>query len=288
MTFSPGSKEYNLVHGEWDVSEHYRGDAHCNRLENLTDLKCAGFFPEKEFCYGTEGIKVTLLNMTDLKQFKFPLAYMTHATVGGSPPSSIIEQSAKEMYKGGLQHSLERIELIFEISGVSRALTHQIVRHRQWGFHQQSFRWSYLRSENIGFRLAPYVKYSKHRIYIENHLKESKQIYQDMVEENIPFQDCRDILPISTQTYIIAECSLKEFMNTTRYRACSFFQQQMVYVIKQMQARVTELYPWLGDHFKTSCEMTGKVMYQGWESADASAVCGCGAKGRDFKSEVYK
>jgi hypothetical protein len=242
MTFSPGSKEYNLVHGEWDVSEHYRGDAHCNRLENLTDLKCAGFFPEKEFCYGTEGIKVTLLNMTDLKQF----------------------------------------------SGVSRALTHQIVRHRQWGFHQQSSRWSYLRSENIGFRLAPYVKYSKHRIYIENHLKKSKQIYQEMVEENIPFQDCRDILPISTQTYIIAECSLKEFMNTTRYRACSFFQQQMVYVIKQMQARVTELYPWLGDHFKTSCEMTGKVMYQGWESADASAVCGCGAKGRDFKSEVYK
>src|SRR5262245_7114166 len=49
-------------------------------------------------------------------------------------------ESWREMFRGGLQTAMEAFVLVFEVSGVSRTCTHQIVRSRRAGFHQQSQR----------------------------------------------------------------------------------------------------------------------------------------------------
>src|SRR5215831_2852958 len=55
-----------------------------------------------------------------------------HREIGTDP------ESWREMFKGGLQTALEAFVLVFEVSGVSRTCTHQLVRSRRAGFHQQS------------------------------------------------------------------------------------------------------------------------------------------------------
>jgi flavin-dependent thymidylate synthase len=45
-----------------------------------------------------------------------------------------------EMFRGGLQTAMEAFVIVFEVSGVSRTCTHQLVRSRRAGFHQQSQR----------------------------------------------------------------------------------------------------------------------------------------------------
>src|SRR5947209_13757791 len=56
------------------------------------------------------------------------------AEIGSDP------EGWREMFKGGLQTAMEAFVLVFEVSGVSRTCTHQIVRSRRAGFHQQSQR----------------------------------------------------------------------------------------------------------------------------------------------------
>lgn len=276
------------VHADWDVSPRYVADPAAPRLTTLTDNKRAGFIPEKEFCFGTEGIHVNLLWMTDLEDFARPLAYMVNATLGGAPPEEKIKAISDEIYEGGLQHALEKIVIIFEISGISRATTHQIVRHRKWGFHQQSLRWAYLEPKNIGFRLSPYLKHSNCLEAVKEHLRMAKMLYSSMAHENIPFQDCRDILPISTQTYIIAETTLKDLIDSYTFRACSFCQQQIIFCFEGMKRGVLERYPGLEKYLRTGCEKTGVCQHQGWEDADLKKACSCGAETKAFKTGIYK
>jgi thymidylate synthase ThyX len=66
------------------------------------------------------------------------------AEIGDDP------ESWREMFRGGLQTAMEAFVLVFEVTGVSRTCTHQIVRSRRAGFHQQSQRaGSYVEPSNI-------------------------------------------------------------------------------------------------------------------------------------------
>jgi thymidylate synthase (FAD) len=272
---------------EWEVSPHFLSDYSASRKSNCTDKKIAGFIPEKKFAIGNEGISVKLISMTDLDSFATPLAYMVNATKGGAPSEEDIEKISSEIYKGGLQHALENIICIFEIAGCSRAFTHQVVRHRQWGFHQQSFRWSYLNKDTLGIRISPNVANKPELLEkVKQHWELTKALYDELAEADIPYQDCRDILPIGTQTYIIAECNLKEFAKTFEYRGCSMFQPQMVYIMWQMRQRILEKYPKLEPFIQLTCEKTKKCMYQGWEKGDEQCNLPHISK-RVFESEVY-
>jgi thymidylate synthase ThyX len=272
----------------WDVSPYFLSDDPASRKSTLTEKRKAGFIPSKNIAIGTEGIQVKLISMTNLEEFKKPLAYMVNATVGGSPSEEEIDRISEEIFDGGLQHALESIICIFEISGVSRAFTHQVVRHRQWGFHQQSFRWSGLSESNIGIRISPHIAKNPELFEkVKKHFEETKRLYSEIVDADVPFQDARDLLPIGSQTYIIAECSLKEFMKTFSYRGCSMFQPQMVYVMWKMREEIIKVYPKLEKFLVLSCEKNNTCMYQGWESSDKACSLEQ-AKKRQFKSSVYK
>jgi thymidylate synthase ThyX len=66
------------------------------------------------------------------------------AEIGDDP------ESWREMFRGGLQTAMEAFVLVFEVTGVSRTCTHQLVRSRRAGFHQQSQRaGSYTQPSNI-------------------------------------------------------------------------------------------------------------------------------------------
>ena len=106
-----------------------------------------------------------------------------------------------------------------------------------------------------------------------------------MVDNGFSFQDARDILPIATKTYIIAEMNLKEFMSTFAYRSCSMFQPQMVHVMWRMRKLIVDKYSMLEDVLKMTCQKQGRCTYQGWE--DVTKACNLPyAKDRTYKSEL--
>jgi thymidylate synthase ThyX len=102
----------------------------------------------------------------------------------------------------------------------------------------------------------------------------ARSSYKALADMGIPMQDTRTVCPIATETYIICEYPLSEFLNTYAYRACSMFYPETVALFRLMGSKLIEKCPWLQPMIKISCEKTsgGKhghfCTYQGWEQVE--------------------
>lgn len=204
---------------------------------------------------GTDGIAVKLVQRVDEEQFKRLMSYATRATIGINMSAEAEDQRDwEEMLKGGLQTALETSVIAFAVSGVSRTCTHQLVRSRRASFHQQSQRASY-------YGDAPEVRMPE-SVWRNERAREafiaaklaSDEAYRIACEEDIAYQDSRYCLLEGTDNYILAEYSLREFLNVFAYRGCSMFSWEIVHVMREMRRLLIEAHPWLAPYVKISCQ----------------------------------
>ena len=216
---------------------------------------------------GTDGLQVQLLQGVDLGRFQQVLARATRATTGLtapipfhtggllSPDIAVEEEDWQEMMRGGLQAALESQTIVFEVWGASRALTHQLVRSRKAGFHQQSQRATWygdrpeVRMPESIWRSSARVRSAWHRAILA-----SWEAYQIACEEGVSYQDARYILGEGTVNYIQCEYTVREFMAVYAYRGCSMFLWEMVDTMRKMREAILFQSPWLEPYIKISCE----------------------------------
>lgn len=191
-------------------------------------------------------------------EFEKVLSKATRATIGidlETPDEDT--RDWEEMLQGGLQTALETQVIVFEVSGVSRACTHQLVRSRRATFHQQSMRASFygtqpeMRVPESIWRLPDEV-----RNKVMAAMKAAHEAYVAVCDADVSYQDARYILPEGTTNYIMLEYSLREFLNVYAYRACSMFQWEIVSVMRACRDILVAAYPFLDPYIKISCEKT--------------------------------
>lgn len=222
------------------------------------------------------------------------------------PVGHVDEEMVKDMFKGGLNQSLECFYVSFRCSGVSRGVTHQLVRTRKASFAQQSMR--YADMDNFNVRMPEEISRQTHRIpgywntdidweryprlyallaHFDNmnenperiwkeSVEVAREAYRWLVEHNIPMQDARTVCPIATETYIVCSYPLNEFAATYAYRGCSMFYPETVAVFRKMRAALLLKCAWLEDYIRISCEKTSGskapgghfCTYQGWERVE--------------------
>lgn len=230
-----------------------------------------------------ENLKVKILNWPDEERFKLMVYKATIATRGSDidmdeVPDPVVVEDA---FKGGLNQCLEWVTVAFEISGVSRGLTHELVRTRKASFAQQSMRHTDMGEPAM--RMPEAIAASaKGRLDWLWAMEHARGVYTTLMELDIPYQDARTVLPIATETYIIASYPLGEFLNTYAYRACYMFYPEIVQLFRLMREALVEKSPWLAEHIAVSCEKTRpsvsttntavtyehQCTYQGWEQVE--------------------
>jgi hypothetical protein len=206
---------------------------------------------------GDDGINVKLVQGLN-PEFQQVLSKCQRATIGIDLREHDEEnRDWEEMLKGGLQTALESQVVVFEVSGVSRACTHQLVRSRRAAFHQQSMRASFYGNqpetripESI-WRLGDNVRQAWVEAMMATH-----KAYQMACEADASYQDARYILPEGTNNYIVLEYPLREFMAVYAYRGCSMFQWEIVTVMRLARELLVMQYDWLDPYIKISCEKT--------------------------------
>ena len=217
---------------------------------------------------GVDNLVVTMVQGIDEESFKRTLSRAQKATIGVPLDQPMDEGDWEEMLKGGLQTALETQTIIFEVHGVARASTHQIVRSRRAAFHQQSMRASFF-GEHPNFRMPESVfRSDRARRAFEHAVKAAHTAYSIACEEDISYQDARYILPIGTETYIMCEYTVREFLNLYAYRACSMFQWEICHTVRTMGEILAAAYPWLAPYIRISCEAQQRCTFQGWEQVD--------------------
>jgi flavin-dependent thymidylate synthase len=222
---------------------------------------------------GADHIQVNLVQGINEDMLRKTLSKATRATIGFNLDAAEDEDDSdwEEMLKGGLQTALETQVIIFEVSGVSRTCTHQLVRSRKASFHQQSQRASYA-GDAPEVRMPESVwRNPQARQAFLDAIEASHEAYRIACESNISYQDARFVLPEGTTSYIMLEYSIREFMNVYAYRGCSMFQWEIVDVMRKCRAALVEAHPFMEPYVKISCEKTGPAQrLGGWMGPTAA------------------
>ncbi len=163
----------------------------------------------------------------------------------------------KRCIKSGHTSVTEFCDLTFHIEGVSRALSHQLVRHRIASYAQRSQRYC---SEDGFNYVTPYtIKGNEAAIVIyEKIMKDLAFNYKLLQELGIPNEDARMILPNACETQLEVKMNLRTFMNFMNERLCSCAQWEIRLLAQMMRSLVIKEVPELEPYLVPKCEKNGK------------------------------
>lgn len=137
---------------------------------------------------------------------------------------------------------LEHCTFTFAIEGISRACSHQLVRHRIASYSQQSQR--YVNAENFDFVVPPKIMETKGAIdtfdFCMSHIQE---IYKILIAQGIPKEDARYILPNATTTNIVVTMNARELLHFIELRTSPRAQWEIRELAKEMWKQVREVAP---------------------------------------------
>ena len=117
-------------------------------------------------------------------------------------------------------HSVvEHAIFTFSLEGVSRAMTHQLVRHRIASYSQQSQR--YVRFDTADYVTPPEVeKRPEAKSVFDASVEGAWRTYRDMIEDGIPEEDARYVLPNAATTNVALTMNARELLHFFRLRCC--------------------------------------------------------------------
>lgn len=193
-------------------------------------------------------VKVTLLNYTTNPVDAIEEAAST--CYDSSPTGGKI---MNHCYKSGHHSVLEFADFTFKISGVSRALTHQLVRHRLASYAQRSQR--YCKETGFEFVVPPSIARTPEAALIYQQTMDAiTAAYAKLLELHIPGEDARMVLPNACCSEICVKMNLRTFMHFCNERLCNCAQWEIRNMTKQMVAEVLKVAPELREFLVPKCE----------------------------------
>lgn len=144
----------------------------------------------------------------------------------------------KHLYKNGHLSVFEHISFTFLIEGISRACSHQLVRHRHCSFTQRSQR--YCSEDGFKATIPPSVIKKYMRCEYGTLLDEIEDRYERLQEQGIPNEDARYVLPNACHTSLYMTCNLSELIHICNERLCSRAQWEIREMVQEMVNLVPE------------------------------------------------
>jgi len=208
-------------------------------------------------------LKVKLLRYTTDAELLCGSAALT-STRSGSP-SEIFDkmdlETARKIVRRvtGYGHAsvIEHASFTFTIEGVSRVMTHQLVRHRIASYTQQSQRYvAYNTLEN--YITPPSIeKNNDAKKVFDDALRGISEAYDKLLKMQIPKEDARFILPNAAKTNIIVTMNARELRHFFNLRCCARAQWEIREVATEMLRQARKVAPVLFENAGPSCVELG-------------------------------
>jgi len=160
----------------------------------------------------------------------------------------------------GHESPFEHVTFTFGIEGVSRNLTHQLVRHRIASYSQKSQR--YVSENNFSYIIPPSIAKNKDAFNLyQQKMKELQETYDELAKI-VPKEDARYILPGACETKIIATFNARSLFNFFAHRCCRRAQWEIRSLANEMLSLVKDVAPVLFSKAGPTCVTEG-VCYEG-------------------------
>ena len=167
----------------------------------------------------------------------------------------------KKIVASGHLSPLEHVKFTFAIEGVSRALTHQLVRHRLASYSQQSQR--YVKEEDFDYIIPPSIErnseakteFEKLMAAIQgSYTKLLTLISKDNISAEAANQDARFALPQAAETKIVVTMNCRELLHFFQHRCCSRAQWEIRNLANKMLDICREKLPAVFTDAGAKCE----------------------------------
>ena len=157
----------------------------------------------------------------------------------------------------GHYSTIEHIQVSFAISNISRACSHQLVRHRHMSFSQKSQR--YVKEKGQFDYLVPDTIDSNPELKqkFDEFMGKISEFYTELTENGIPAEDARAVLPNACATSMVASLNLRELIHLANLRLCTRAQKEIRMLVKKMCDVLVQEEPWLKDYLVPKCERLG-------------------------------
>ncbi len=163
----------------------------------------------------------------------------------------------RNVVASGHHSTIEHIQVSFAISNVSRACTHQLVRHRLMSFSQKSQRYVQEKGQ-FDYLIPPTIeKNPELKEKFISFMGEISDKYQEFVNAGIPAEDARAVLPNAAASSMVASLNLREMIHLAQLRLCTRAQYEIRMLVKGMCEELTKQEPWLKEYLVPKCEFFG-------------------------------
>jgi thymidylate synthase (FAD) len=169
------------------------------------------------------------------------ICYRSEATDTPEATARFIQRRIAEGHESIIEHA----SASFEISGISRSCSHQLVRHRLASYSQESQR--YVDMSDPEWVTPPEIQADPAALAIWNEcLVHTQTAYRQLRERGIKKEDARFLLPNAAATRLVMTANLRELLHIFRLRISPHAQWE----IRQVAARMLEeVYPYAPNVF---------------------------------------
>jgi len=220
------------------------------------------------------GMKATLLfpDREIVERFYVPLIYTAcrtcyseeepeeifrKAVVGETDPARQ-QKLIQRVIESGHGSTIEHVVFSFGITGVSRTLSHQLVRHRAGvAFDQQSQR--YVKFKDAATMRPATIEDADAdlRERFDDQLEGSLSLYGDLLAAGIPGEDARFVFPNATRTNLVMTANLRALIHMSGLRLCTMAQWEIRRLFQLIRHEIFAVSPFLGAFLAPKCVPLG-------------------------------
>ena len=186
---------------------------------------------------------VTLLYHTpDPERAVATAARLCYAPIGGKElMEGLTEEKIRKVLstimKSGHFSTLEHASYTFSVEGVSRALTHQLVRHRLASFNQQSQRYVKFKEEPSFVTPSSVSENPEALERFNAAMSAAWEAYVALADMGVPAEDARYVLPNACESKIVVTMNIRELLHFFSLRCCNRAQWE----IRELAWKMLEL-----------------------------------------------
>jgi thymidylate synthase (FAD) len=153
-------------------------------------------------------------------------------------PGRFLQARIREGHESIIEHA----SVTFEISGISRACSHQLVRHRIASYSQESQR--YVDMSTPEFVIPPSVAENSRALAVwERFMEQVTETYQELRDLGVWKEDARFVLPNATASRIIVTMNFRSLRHFFSVRCEKAAQWEIRTLALEMLRQVYSLAP---------------------------------------------
>lgn len=210
-------------------------------------------------------MKIHLVNISEKPLFKMSLAAkicrsdknILDLMVNEGLDSNIavkiaeVEKYVSKIIEMGHESIMEHVNITWIFEDVTRALTHQLVRHRLCSYSQQSLRAVEITEDKFN-KSDSFYKFEPNSMKI---IRDCLEEYLNMIDNGVPVEEARLILPIGTPTNIMVTTNLRNLRHMCMDRICIRAQSEIQTAFSILRDLITKKNEFIGNLLGSKCEL---------------------------------